>query len=375
MNANEVRLGIIGTGNMGRGHARTVLEGLGGRNRLAAVADSNAECLAQLQMPDRVARFSSASELMESGLVDAVLIATPHFSHPSLAQEALRRGLHVLVEKPVAVDVQSARALAAAPRRAGQVFAAMFNQRTDPCYQRLRALLRDGELGRVQRINWIITDWYRPDAYYASGTWRATWAGEGGGVLLNQCPHQLDLWQWLFGMPLHVQAWCQMGRYHDIEVEDDVTAVMHYADGASGVFIASTGEAPGTNRLDVAADRGRVVVEGGRIVFTRNEVPASEFSRTTKDLFGAPPVRHLEFPVGGSGPQHAGVLKNFADAILDGVPLIAPGDEGVHSVELANAMLYTSATARRISLPLDGAAYRAWLETRMAGSRFKAERS
>ncbi len=190
-------------------------------------------------------------------------------------------------------------------------------------------------------------------------------------MLLNQCPHQLDLWQWLFGMPAAVQAWCRMGRFHDIEVEDDVTALLQYADGTTGVFITTTGEAPGTNRLEVAADRGKVVVENGRIAFTRNDTPTSEFSRATTAMFAAPPVWHVDIPVSGAAPQHAGILQNFADAILDEKPLLAPAEEGIRSVELANAMLYSSATDRRIDLPLDADAYRAWLNERMAGSRFK----
>jgi predicted dehydrogenase len=218
-------------------------------------------------------------------------------------------------------------------------------------------LIRNGDVGDLIRITWIITNWFRTDAYYASGSWRATWAGEGGGVLLNQCPHQLDLWQWLFGMPARVQAVCAFGKHHRIEVEDEVTAYLEYANGATGVFITSTGEAPGTNRLEIAGDMGKVVVEGGKIQFTRNEVSARQFCRTSPALFAQPAVWDIDIPVSGSGGQHAEIIQNFVDAILDGEPLLAPAREGIHSVELANAMLYSSLTGKPVELPLDGRAF------------------
>jgi len=370
MKNNSVRLGVIGLGIMGAGHIRGIMEGRGGRHTIAAVCDADPERFAAVKVPDGTRTFTKPEDLMSSGVVDAVLIVTPHFSHPDLSIMALNAGLHVLVEKPVAVQKADAQRMMAAHTDSTKIFAAMFNQRTDPKYQKLRALIQDGQLGKIQRINWIITDWFRSDAYYASGSWRATWAGEGGGVLLNQCPHQLDLWQWLFGMPQSVQAFCNLGQYHDIEVEDDVTAFMTYADGATGVFITTTGEAPGTNRLEIAADQGKVIVEDGKITFYKNETATSVFSKTTKELFGRPEAWTIHIPVNGSGPQHMGVLTNFADAILDGAALLAPAAEGIHSVELANAMLLSAETQKPITLPMDAAAYKNLLDKRMVASRY-----
>jgi predicted dehydrogenase len=270
---------------------------------------------------------------------------------------ALAAGLHVLVEKPISVHKADCERLIAAHRNERQVFAAMFNQRTDPAYRRIRALVGDGELGEIRRLNWIITDWFRTAAYYASGGWRATWAGEGGGVLLNQCPHNLDLLQWMFGLPVRVRAFCHFGRYHDIEVEDDVTAYLEFANGATGVFIASTGEAPGTSRLEVAAEGGRVVYERDELRFARNAVPMSEFSRTAPQAFARPECADCVVPLSDHGGQHNEILQNFADAILDGQPLIAPAREGIRSVELANAMLMSTWLDRTVELPLDGARY------------------
>jgi predicted dehydrogenase len=243
---HKVRLGLIGYGNMGAGHAAQVAGGKIPRLTLTAVAESNPARHPHLS---GVKVFTEPAALLKSGLVDAVLIATPHPLHAPLALAALKAGCHVLLEKPFAVHkAEALPVIAAAKRRPAQVFAAVFNQRTDPYFRKIRDLIRGGTFGAVRRINWTITNWFRPEAYYKSSSWRATWAGEGGGVLLNQCPHNLDLLQWMTGMPVRVRAHCHFGRYHDIEVEDDVSAYLEYADGAHATFIASTGEAPGTNR-------------------------------------------------------------------------------------------------------------------------------
>jgi predicted dehydrogenase len=245
----------------------------------------------------------------------------------------------------------------------------MFNQRTDPYYIAIRDLVRTGALGPIRRINWTITNWFRTHAYYASGGWRATWAGEGGGVLLNQCPHNLDLFSWMFGQPKRVRAFCSFGRYHDIEVEDDVTAYLEYPDGATATFITSTGEAPGTNRLEVAAEKGRLVMEADKIVLTENEMPMGEFSRTTKESFAAPKTAEKLIPAEGHGGQHVTIMQNFVAAIAEGAPLIAPAEEGINSVELANAMLLSTFEDRAVDLPLDGARYEKALKEKIAQSK------
>jgi len=362
-----VRTGVIGLGNMGMSHARQLRQGLVPRAELTAVCNTGAKPL--LEFPG-VAQFTASAELIRSGEIDAVVIATPHFSHVPIAIDALENGLHVLLEKPVGVHKNDCLQLIAAHHgRSGQVFAAMFNQRTDPFYQEIRRLVRGGELGEVRRVNWIITNWFRTDAYYASSPWRATWRGEGGGVLLNQCPHNLDLLQWIFGMPESLHAFCRFGRYHDIEVEDDVTAYLEFPNGASGVFITTTGEAPGTNRLEITAERGKLVYQNDQLVFTRNEVETSRYCRTASDGFGAPTTTDVVIPVAGHGSQHLGILRNFTAAILDGATLLAPAAEGIHSVELANAMLHSTLTGHTIRLPLDGDAYHRQLDQLIARSQ------
>ncbi len=369
---STVRLGIVGLGAMGSGHARTILGGLVPRCELSAICDRK-KSVANADFPG-IPFFQDPAALIRSGTADAVLVSTPHDSHAEIGIAALQAGLHVLVEKPIAVEKAAALDLLAAHRRPGQVFAAMFNQRTDPVYRKLRQLVTSGELGQIHRVNWTATHWFRTEAYYAQGGWRATWAGEGGGVLLNQCPHNLDLFQWIFGMPSKVRGFCQLGRYHDIEVEDDVTAYFEYPDGMTGVFIASTGEAPGTNRLEVAAERGRVLVEDGQIEFRRNKIPATEFSRTTDKIFARPPVRDRSIPMPSHrGEQHIGILKNFTNAILRGGTLISPAAEGIHSVELANAILLSSFEDTTVELPLSAPRY-AKLLARLKASSAKTKK-
>lgn len=365
--SDTVRLGIIGLGNMGSVHAANILSGKVPGLELVAVADADAKRLERY--PDLEA-FASGEGLIESGKVDAVLIATPHYDHTSLGMASLAAGLHTLVEKPISAHKADCERLMAAHTDKSVVFAAMFNQRTDPGYRKLRELMQSGELGTVHRINWIVTDWYRTESYYASGGWRATWAGEGGGVLLNQCPHNLDLLQWLFGMPGKITANCQFGRFHDIEVEDAVTALLEYPDGATGVFVTTTGEAPGTNRLEVAADHGKVVIENCKLTYTRNESLVSEHLLAEKSGFIKPGVWNVDIPVDGNGEQHVGIMKNFANAILRGEELLAPAEEGIHSVELANAMLFSAFENKPVVLPLDGGAYEKALKARIDTSTY-----
>lgn len=360
-----VRIGVIGVGGMGSVHARYIQECEIKRAQLTAVCDMDESKLAAF---DCVKHFTDSSKLIRSGEVDAVLIATPHYLHTLSGIEALSQGLHVLVEKPVSVHKADCERLIAAKQSDKQVFAAMFNQRTVPAYKKLKQLFDSGELGKLIRINWTITDWFRTEAYYCGGGWRATWKGEGGGVLLNQCPHQIDLLQWIFGMPERLTAFCKFGSRHDIEVEDSVTCYMEFADNADGVFIASTGEAPGTNRLEVACERGELVLEKNKLLWTRTEQLVSDFCKCSPLGFAMPDVWNVEVPVSFEGTMHRGVTQNFVDAILDQTPLIAPAEEGMNSVELANAMIYSSLEHSTVELPLDSGVYEAKLQELIANS-------
>lgn len=352
---------------MGRYHAALVRQGEVPGCALAAVCDIDP---AKLALHSDLPGFADAGELVRSGKVDALLIATPHASHLPIGRAALRAGLHVLVEKPVAVHVADAKKLIAAHRNPRQVFAAMFNQRTDPLFQKVRALVQGGALGEIRRVQWTITDWFRSQAYYDSGGWRATWAGEGGGVLINQCVHNIDLFQWMFGMPVNVRALSSFGLHHDIEVEDDVSAIFEFANRAHGVLVVSTGEAPGVNRLEVSGDLGRLTCEDRRLVFLRNESGTAEYIRTSPEAYLRPPAWRVEIPV--SGPpvnQHREVLANFVRAIRHGDPLVAPAAEGLKSLQIIEAIQLASCENRTLAIPVSTARYGAFLRARIAAAR------
>ena len=363
-----VRLGIIGMGNIGKYHADYLLNKKVSRCELAAVCDSDVAVLERYR-PLHI--FSDGQKLIQSGLVDAVIIATPHFQHTTLGTTAFENGIHALVEKPISSHKADAQKLIAAHQKFPKVvFAGMFQLRTEPRYQKIRRLIQE-DLGQLVRVNWINTDWFRTGAYYASSDWRATWKGEGGGVLLNQCLHNLDALQWLCGMPARLRGFCQLGRFHQIEVEDNVTAYLEWANGATGSFISSSGEAPGTNRLEIVGTRGTLTLENNKLRFTRNGVDMLEFSRTATQGFVKPEARVEEIPFENATLPHAIMTQNFVNAILDGEPLIAPGAEGIHSVELANAMVFSSLLGQTLELPMDGSAWEKELNQLISKSKVK----
>ena len=367
-----VRLGIIGIGNMGSSHTKSIMAGNVEGMVLGAVADINPDKLKWMEENyPQVARFSDASEMMDSGLIDAVLVATPHYFHPTYVMEALGKGLHAISEKPAGVYTKAVREMNEFAAKQDKVFAIMFNQRTNCVYRKMKEIIDSGEMGRIRRVNWIITDWYRSQSYYDSGAWRATWAGEGGGVLLNQCPHNLDLLQWICGMPSSVRAFTHNGKWHDIEVEDDVTAYMEYPNGATGVFITTTGDCPGTNRFEVTLDSGKLVCDGKKLIQYKLEMPEPEFSATYKGGFGTPKGEEIEVETDGKNPQHNEVLRAFAANILKGEPLVAPGCEGINGLTLSNAMLLSSWTGETVNLPIDEERFLEELNKRRATSRHK----
>jgi len=363
----NVRLGIIGLGNIGQHHAAYLSAAKINRAELVAVSDAFP---AKLEKYSNLKTFTEGEDLIRSGLVDAVVIATPHYQHTTLGIAALKQGLHVMVEKPISAHKADAERLIKAHKKNPQlVFAGMFQLRAEPRYLKMQTLIRGGELGDIVRMSWIMTDWYRTEAYYASGGWRATWKGEGGGVLLNQCLHNLDSLQWLLGMPARVRGFCQLGRFHDIEVEDNVTAYWEYPNGATGTFISSTGESPGTNRLEIIGTRGRLVLERDQLLFTRNEADMLQFSKSAKLGFARPDVWNVQIPYENAGNSHAVLMQNFVNAILDGESLIAPGEQGIHSVELANVILYSSLLGETVELPMNSAAYEKKLNQLIAASK------
>lgn len=382
---NKVRFGIIGIGKMGSQHCMRFTHGLIKNAVLTAVCDISPDrkkWAEEKLVSKGVEFFDDYKSLIDSGKVDAVLIATPHYDHPVIAVYALEKGLHTLIEKPAGVYTKAVREMnEVAAAKPELVFGIMYNQRTNKLYRFAKELVESGRLGGIKRINWIITNWYRPQAYYDQGGWRGTWAGEGGGVLINQCPHQLDLFQWLGGMPVSVTAHAEIGKNRNINVENDVTAFMEYANGATGVFITSTHDFPGTNRLEIDADKGKLVIEGGKLTFTELAVGETEFNATNKKFMPRIPSKKIKKRIGLIGQarmflfeQHTGIINNFVSAILFKTPLVAPGAEGIRGLTISNAIHLSAWTGEKVVLPIDEDKFIEELEKRKAEEKIKSKK-
>jgi predicted dehydrogenase len=366
---DAVRLGIVGLGNMGKAHLHNIRSGKVPGLRVAALCESFGTLP---QLLEGESAFTDVKQMIRSGRIEAILICTPHFSHTTIGIEALNAGLHVLVEKPISVHKADCERLIAAHTDKSKIFAAMFNMRTNGTFKKVKELIDSGEIGEVRRVHWEVTNWFRTNYYYATGGWRGTWKGEGGGVLMNQCPHNLDLFQWLFGMPQRVRGFCQFGRFHQIEVEDDVTAILQYDNGTTATFVTSTGEAPGINRLEISAEQGRLTITDGKdIHFQRNRHPMSKFCMETEAAFAMPESWSIDIDADESGGQHVEILQNFTDAILKGEKLLSPAEEGIRSVELANSILLSAWQDRTIELPMDASEYATLLTDKGENSTFK----
>ncbi|MCQ2471043.1 MAG: Gfo/Idh/MocA family oxidoreductase [Clostridia bacterium] len=378
MSDKKVKLGIIGIGNQGGNYLKSYANGNLPEIEITCVADIDERRFenAREKVPGVVC-FKTADELIASGLCEAVVIATPHYYHPPMVIDALKGGLHALSEKPAGVYTKQVREAIAASENSDKTYAMMFNQRTNCIYRKVRELVQCGEYGEMRRVSWIITDWFRTQAYYDSGSWRATWAGEGGGVMLNQCPHQLDLWQWICGMPNKVRAVCHEGKWHNIEVEDDVTIYVEYPNGATGTFITSTGDFPGANRLEITMDKAKILCEYDLIekrfvikVFEL-EKGLTEFSETAEGGFDKPVGKWTEIETDGKNNQHEGVLNAFAAHILRGEPLVAEGPEGINGLTISNAAFLSSWLKKDIEIPFDEDLYYEMLQEKIKNSKFE----
>lgn len=355
---------------MGAAHAHCIANGEVAGMKLSALCDTDEGKRLRLaeEFPD-VPVFSTHNELIASGLVDAIVVATPHKDHPFVVIDGLNGGLHVLTEKPAAVRASDAEKMADVAEKSGKVFAIMFNQRTNPVFKKAREIVRSGALGQPKRLVWIITNWYRTQCYYNSGGWRATWSGEGGGVLLNQAPHNLDLWQWIFGMPKRIRAFCSVGKWHNIEVEDDATIYAEYENGAVATFITSTGEYPGTNRLEISGDLGKLVIEDGHLKWWKLNEPERQFCFTSDKGFFKPETEFEDIVPDESETAHRGVLQAFTDAILKGGELVAYGAEGLNELTLSNAAYLSAWTDSWVELPLNHKAFADELDKRICSSK------
>ena len=370
----KIKFGIIGMGNQGSHYANLLKDGKIENGVLACVCDNNPVKLENAKNKyEGLFYYADYLQMLESGDCEAVLVETPHYQHPEIVMECLKRGIHVICDKPAGVYTKQVREMNEFAAKSGAKFAIMFNQRTNCVYRKMREIIANGELGELQRMTWIITDWYRTQAYYDGGSWRATWAGEGGGVLINQCPHQIDLVQWVLGqMPKKVHGFCHYGKWHDIEVEDDVTAYFEYENGATGVFITTTGEAPGTNRFEVNGSKGKLICERDELIWYKNERDNIEVCKTSDKGFDTPKCERIVVETDGKNSQHAGIINNFANALLGLEEMFVQGVEGINGVELMNAIELSGwKNGEAVTLPINEEEYLAELNKRRATSRLK----
>lgn len=367
---NQVRIGVIGVGNIGFVHASCIFKGAVEGAVLAAVCDRKAQLQKEMEgyFPG-VPFYTDHRKLLQDPGIDAVIVSVPHPSHSDIAIEAFSAGKHVLIEKPMDITLSKGRTLCEAAKSSGKVFGIMFNQRTGKLFAKAREIVRSGQLGQLKRSIWIITNWYRTQHYYDSGTWRATWTGEGGGVLVNQAPHQLDLWQWICGMPDRITAFCTESKHHRIEVEDDATIFAQFPGGAEGVFVTTTGEYPGTNRLEISGSRGKLVLENGKLKWWRLQKEEREFCFTSDASFSHIPMDYEQIEEENEKHGHQKILQNFTNGILHGEPLLAPGYDGINELTIQNAA-YLSAWKGNlpVTLPFAQEEYDRFLAIKQSGS-------
>jgi predicted dehydrogenase len=371
MSTEKVRFGVIGVGGMGSGHCNMIPQIP--EAQLTAVSDVEPTTLQRITQKHEVPGFATHTELLDSGLVDAVVIATPHYFHPPIAIDAFQRGIHVLSEKPLAVTVHAADEMIAAAKASGLKFSVMYQMRTEPHFRAARQIVESGALGEIYRTS-LVMGWYRSQAYYNSGGWRATWRGEGGGVLINQAPHYLDIFQWLGGLPSTITGTTRT-RLHDIEVEDEAFATLQYANGAHGYLYASTTEIPNHNMLEICGDRGKIVLHGSVLKHYSIERSLREFTSANTEMWASPKASEIpvELPPAAAIAGHGAITQNFAQAILHNEPLISPGEEGLRAVELIDGIILSSKTGKTVSVPVDRAAYDELIAQLQADSQVKSK--
>ncbi len=374
----KVKVGIIGLGNQGSSYLFNIFEqGKVEKAEVVAVCDINPAKLENVKNKTtykNLSYFNDYIEMLDSGLCEMVMVETPHYLHPEIVMECIKRDINVISDKPAGVYTSHVKEMNEFAKGKKAKFTIMFNQRTNCIYRKMREIIQNGGIGDLQRVTWIITDWYRTQAYYNTGSWRATWKGEGGGVLINQCPHQLDLLQWVVGqLPKSVRGFCKYGKWHDIEVEDEVTAYLEYENGASGVFITTTGECPGSNRFEISGTKGKLLCENGEIKYYKLKEDSQEVSnRITDNPFEDIDIEEVALDTDGQNPQHAGIINNFIGAILGEEELFVKGEDGLACVELMNAIELSGwLGGAEVSLPVDDKKYLSILQEKAQNSKEK----
>ncbi len=363
----KVKIGIVGAGGMGQGHAETMkkIE----EAELSAVCDCEEARVREVAQKYGVKYFTDYKKLIDSGLAEAVIVATPHYFHPEISIYAMEHGLHVLTEKPISVTVRQADKMVEAAKKTGKVFCVMYQSRNRGVFITAKKLIEEGKLGDIKRTL-LVNPYYRSQAYYDSGSWRATWKGEGGGVLINQAPHMIDIFIMLAGLPKKFQAKART-RLHKIEVEDEVNVLLEYENGAWGYYYTCTNEVPSILYLEIAGDKGKIIFNGETLKFFSTSVPISEFTVKNESMWASPETKEEQLNIPETDAGHGAIIRNFCKAITEGEPLVSPGVEGLKSVEFINACLLSGFKNKIVETPVDRDEYDRFINEMIARSKEK----
>lgn len=354
--AKKVRMAIIGIGNMGRTYACNIADGFVEGMELTAVCCRNEEGRrwAKERLGEGLVLVDSTDKLFElEDVFDAVLIVTPHKIHPELTIKAFEKGYHVFCDKPAGITARDARRMIESGKRAGKAYAMMFHNRTMPVYEKIKEMLTLGEVGELLRIDYVNTKPYRTKCYHTSSPWRSSFEHEGGGLLINQGQHYLDLWQWLFGMPKRLTATIDYGKYNDFTVDDNCTIYMEFAGGVRGRFFSSTGEPAGEERIEVVGTKAKLVCLDGTLTVSRYERSTKEWYETNTEPFGKLKIEKEVITYEPCKAPYVVMLQNFSDHLRKGVALIADGYDGYRTLQLSNAAYTSSWLEKEIELPVE----------------------
>lgn len=372
----KIRIGIIGFGKHGSHYVRRYLEtDICKEVELTAIAENNSVRLDWAKKHlENVAFFDDAIKMLDSGLIDACQIVVPHPDHYFYIKECFKRGIHVLCEKPLCVYADEARSIIEEHQKhySDLVFGVMLNQRQNPLFRKLKELLDNKTYGTILRADWTITNWYRNQVYFDESYWHATWIGEAGGLMMNQAIHQLDLWQWLFGLPDRVYAKLGYGKGHDIETDDEASIFFEYNDGVVGTFTASTNDFSGSNCLKIRTDQALLIIENKKITVKEIKRESASAMHNYQLMYEKPALIETEIKIEGTDPKHEGVVNEFTSAIINKTPLETDGAQGLNSIILANAIYLSSFLNKEIEIPCDEKLYREEFSKRIANSHYRS---
>jgi len=322
---------------------------------VVAGCDINVEAGQQQTTEIGCAFYEDYRQMLAEVKPDVAVIVTPHPLHPSMTIDCLRAGCHVLVEKPMAIDVASADEMIEEAKKSGRILAINFQQRFRPVIEKARAIIAAGEIGPLVRTL-SVEPWFRTAFYYRTAVWRAKWTSEGGGVLLNQAPHTLDLLCHLAGMPRKVWGWTRT-LYHAIEVEDTAQAMLEYPNGAPGYLTVSTTEVGVEQRVQIVGEKGAIELVGDKMTVYRIHPSTREFMTGSTEMFAKPETVAEMLDLPDTSGAHVAVYRDLKAAIQEGRPPRADGREAIMSLELANAITLSSYSGQPVTLPLDRKAY------------------